>query len=110
MESGENGCSEVVRIDGADGGPIGLASRIDGRGHPGGLVVDEVLASLHKVLPLRPASIDEFASLLLAFVHHGAYLLSNLLRADAQVLGSLAGPACDLFAGLTTTLGGIENP
>src|ERR1035441_4918905 len=110
MDFGKNGCSEVLGIDGANGGAIGLAPRIDGCAYPGGLVVDEVLASLHKLFPLRPAAIDEFACLLLALVHQGAYPLSGLLGAGAQVFRSLAGSAGDLFAGLTTALGGIQNP
>src|SRR5579863_48708 len=125
----------LARVHGAS---VGLASGIYRCGHAAGLVVDHILAALHKLFPLGASAIRDIppavhivthlffalvhksAHLLLALLHKGAHLFLALVhqRADLlgrqlglclQIFGALACAVGDILAGFLAALGSIEN-
>src|ERR1700733_321552 len=107
----------------AVGRGIRRPASIHRRGNAGGLVGNEVLAPLHKLFPLSPATIDnltamihKIANLLLALIDKGAYMFlafiyqrahvfRSFARTGFHILRALAGSVCDILASLLATLG-----
>jgi hypothetical protein len=93
-----------------------MTARVNGSRNLHSLIVNETLAAIHEVFPLRAPALHDFLPTLnifdgLAFatLDENVRLVSHFTRPNAHILRAVLGSGYNVLAGLATALRRVQN-